>query len=88
MKKPLQIYLDLDDSKRLEQWARARGCTKSQAIRLAIRALTRTEGEDPLLSASGMIDGLPEDLSENFDRYLRDTYIAEKKTEYRKRSRH
>ena len=87
MKRPLQIYLDQADFERLEQWAKARGWTKSQALRVAIRALTRVEEEDPLLSASGMIDGLPEDLSENIDRYLQETYIAEKKTKYRKTSR-
>ena len=88
MKRPLQIYLDHADFERLEQWAKARGWTKSQALRVAIRALTRVEGEDPLLSASGMIDGLPEDLSENIDSYLQETYIAEKKPPYRKRSKH
>jgi hypothetical protein len=87
MRRPLQIYLDHADFERLEQWAKARGWTKSQALRVAIRALTRVEGEDPLLSASGMIDGLPEDLSENIDGYLQETYIAEKKTPYRKRSK-
>ena len=87
MKRPLQIYLDHADFERLEQWAKARGWTKSQALRVAIRALTRVEGEDPLLSASGMIDGLSEDLSENIDSYLQETYIAEKKPPYRKRAK-
>ena len=88
MKHPLQIYLDHADFERLEQWAKARGWTKSQALRAAIRALTTVEGEDSLLSASGMIDGLPEDLSENIDSYLQETYIAEKKPPYRKRAKH
>jgi len=68
MKKPLQVYLDDADLERLEGWARDRGWTKSQAVRLALRALTRIPERDPLLSASGMIDGLPEDLSRDFGR--------------------
>ncbi len=87
MKRPLQIYLNQTDFERLEKWAKGRGWTKSQALRVAIRALTGAGGEDPLLSASGMIDGLPEDLSQNIDRYLQETYVAERKTGYRKRSR-
>jgi hypothetical protein len=34
---------------------------------------SRAPEGDPLLSASGMIDSLPEDLSEHFDRYLQET---------------
>jgi hypothetical protein len=67
----------------LEEFARGHGWTKSQAVRLAIRALTRPKAADPLLAASGMIDGLPEDLSEQFDRYLEETYVAEKRPRYR-----
>jgi hypothetical protein len=84
MTRPLQIYLDDEEFMRLQQWAKARGWTKSQAVRAALRALTRIRGEDPLLSASGMIDSLPTDLSEHFDRYLQETYIAEKKPKHRK----
>ena len=79
MTRPLQIYLDDADFVRLEQWARERGWTKSQAVRVALRALTRPREADPLLAASGMIEGLPEDLSEQFERYLEDTYVAEAK---------
>lgn len=82
MKYPLQVYLDDVDLKKLEQWADARGWTKTQAVRTAVRILTKDEGEDPILSASGMIDALPEDLSEKFDRYLQETYVAEKKPQY------
>jgi hypothetical protein len=84
MVKPLQIYLDDDDFTRLEKWASKRGWTKSQAVRTALRALTRNPEEDPLLSASGMIDSLPEDLSEKVDRYLEETFVAEKGSRYRK----
>jgi hypothetical protein len=87
MTRPLQIYLDETDLTRLEEWARRRGWTKSQAVRLAIRALTRRKTADPLLAASGMIDGLPQDLSEQFDRYLEETYVAEKKPRYRAKRR-
>ena len=31
----------------------------------AIRALTRPRGQDPLLAASGLVDGLPADLAEH-----------------------
>ena len=34
-------------------------------------------GEDPILELSGDLDGLPADLSENFDRYLNATYGIE-----------
>jgi hypothetical protein len=85
MARPLQVYLDEDDLKRLETWARERGWTKSQAIRAAVRALTRRPAEDPLLELSGDIDGLPADLSENFDRYLNETYVAESPAPHRTR---
>jgi hypothetical protein len=63
MSRPLQVYLEEDDLARLEAWARARRWTKSQAIRAAVRALTRRPADDPLLELSGDIDGLPPDLS-------------------------
>jgi hypothetical protein len=87
MIRPLQIYLEDVDYKRLDRWASERGWSKSQAVRVALRALTHIPEEDPLLSASGMIDELPEDLSEHFDHYLQETFIAEKKTHYRKSRR-
>jgi hypothetical protein len=77
MRKPLQIYLDEDDFDRLEVFASKRGWTKSQAIRAAVRALTRQPAGDPLLELSGDIDGLPADLSESFDRHFSETFIAE-----------
>ena len=87
MARPLQVYLDDDDLRRLEAWARRRGWTKSQAVRVAIRALTRPPAEDPLLELSGDLDGLPEDVSENFDRYLNETFVAEPPARYRARRR-
>jgi hypothetical protein len=77
MARPLQVYLDDHDLDRLEAWARERGWTKSQAIRVAVRALTRRPADDPLLGLSGDIDGLPADLSANFQRYLDETFVAE-----------
>ena len=35
-----------------------------------LEALSRARRDDPLLAASGMIDGLPTDLSERVDAYL------------------
>jgi hypothetical protein len=83
MTRPLQVYLDERDLERLDSWARQRGWTKSQAIRAAVRALTRPPGEDPVLELSGDIDGLPADLSRNFDRYLDETFVAEPPAPYR-----
>jgi Ribbon-helix-helix protein, copG family len=77
MMRPLQVYLDDDDLDRLESWARHRGWSKSQAVRIAIRALTRAPAADPLIELSGDIDGLPEDISANFNRYLSETFVAE-----------
>lgn len=77
MRRPVQVYLEDADLARLESWARERGWTKSRAIRLAVRTLTRPAAADPLLELSGMFEGLPPDLSENFDRYLSQTYVAE-----------
>ena len=87
MSRPLQIYLDDADLARLETWAGTRGWTKSQAARAAIRALTKPSSVDPLLDLSGDIDGLPEDLSEGFDRYLNATFVAEPLAAYRARRR-
>ena len=54
MARPLQVYLDDKDLERLEAWARERGWTKSQAIRVAIRALTRKPADDPLLGSAAI----------------------------------
>lgn len=87
--KPLQVYVDDADLARLEDWSRERRMTKSQAIRAAIRALTHPkEADDPLLSLSGMVhDRLPADVSEHFDRYLQETFVAEPPASYTKRRR-
>ncbi len=83
--RPLQVYVDEAELARLEDWARARRMTKSQAIRAAIRALTRGKDDDPLLSLSGMVhDRLPADVSEHFDRYLQETFVAETPASYAK----
>ncbi len=69
--KPLQVYLAEDEMKRLDDWSRDRGWTKSQAIRAAVRALTAEPDEDAVLSLSGMVlDSIPADCSERFDRLL------------------
>lgn len=67
--KPLQVMVPEDELERLEDWSRRRGWTKSQTIRFAIRALT---GDAGILGASGMIEGLPADLSARVDTYLAD----------------
>jgi hypothetical protein len=83
----LQVYLDDGDYRALKTWAAQRGWTMSQAVRIALRALTRSEDQDPLLSGSGMVEGLPADLSERFDRYLGLTYLAEAPAPYGKTRR-
>ena len=87
MERPFQVYLDDADLERLKAWSRARGWAKSQAVRVAIRALTRHGDEDPLFMASDMIDGSPPDCSARFDRYLLETFVAEKPAPYRTRQR-
>ena len=77
MRRPLQVYVDREDLARLDAWAARRGWTKAEAIRVAIRALTRAADEDPLLGLSGMIQGLPPVASDRFDRYLEETFVAE-----------
>jgi Ribbon-helix-helix protein, copG family len=87
MGKPLQVYLDPDDFERLDALAASRGWSRSQAVRVAIRALSKATGgkEDPLLELSGMIDGLPEDLSDDLHRYLDETFcVAETPARYRR----
>lgn len=84
MAKPLQVYLDDRDFARLERWAKQRRWTLSQAVRTAVRALTRERAEDPLLAMSGMIDGLPVDGAERFDAYLDATFVAERPAPYGK----
>ncbi len=86
MVKPLQVYMNEHELELLDVWARERGWTKSHAVRVAIRALTRARDEDTLLRACGMIEGLPEDLSANIDDYLKETFVAEKASStYRRR---
>jgi hypothetical protein len=93
MKHALQVYLDDADFRALSQWTRERGWTMSQAVRIALKALTGPrDAIDPLLAASGMIDGLPEDLSRRVDEQLQSTFVAERPAPYgrtpaRRRSR-
>jgi hypothetical protein len=62
--------------------ARAAG-QKSEAVRVAVRALTRPPSEDPLLGLSGMVHGLPRDASVRFDRYLDETFRAKRRSPLR-----
>jgi hypothetical protein len=87
MTRPLQVYLEDAELARLDEWSRQRGWTKSQAVRAAIRALTRAPASDPVLELSGYVDGLPADCSEHFERYLKETVVAETAPRYRPRPR-
>lgn len=86
MSKPLQVYLDEHDLRDLEAWAKKRGWSKSQAIRAAVAALVRQE-EDPVLRLSGILHGLPPDVSENFNKYFAQTFVAEQAAPHRTRRR-
>lgn len=74
--KPLQVYMNEDELARLDAWSRRHGMNKSQAIRAAVRAITRVADEDPLLGLSGSIQGLPQDASARLDDYLQETFVA------------
>lgn len=87
MPRPLQVYLDEREFGRLERWAADRHWTLSQAVRAAVRALTRERDDDPLLAMSGMIDGLPADGAERFDAHLDATFVAERPVPYRAKGR-
>ena len=86
--KPLQVYFPEAELARLEDWARKRRVTKSQAVRAAVRALIRPPEQDPVLALSGIVDDAgPADISERFDHYLMETYAAETAGRYRTRRR-
>ncbi len=77
MSHALQVYLEDPEFQALRAWADERGWSLSQAVRVALKALTQPRDTDPLLASSGMIDGLPADLSQRFDDYLTHTFVAE-----------
>jgi hypothetical protein len=88
MSRALQVYLEDPEFEALRAWAGERGWTLSQAVRVALKALTRPRAEtDPLLAASGMVDGLPGDLSQRFDDYLTHTFVAEPPSRYVERKK-
>jgi len=87
MARPIQVYLDEAELRRLETWSRDRGWTKSQAVRAAIRAVVTRPGDDPLLGLSGMVEGLPPDASASFDTYLEKAFVAPKAKRARARRR-
>jgi hypothetical protein len=74
--KPLQVYMSEGELARLDAWSRQHGMNKSQAVRAAVRAITRAADEDPLLGLSGSIQGLPHDASARIDEYLQETFVA------------
>ena len=83
MSRALQVYLEDPEFQALRAWAEERGWSLSQAVRVALKALTQPREEtDPLLASSGMIDGLPADLSQRFDDYLTHTFVAEPPSRY------
>jgi hypothetical protein len=84
--KPLQVYFPAPELARLDTWARKRGVTKSEAVRAAVRALTHSPADDPLLGMSGLVDLGPADLSDRVDHYLEETHVAEDRPAYRRRA--
>ena len=75
MTQPLQVYFEEADLRRLAAWSQGHGLTKSEAVRAAVRALIRPRDDDPLLSLSGFMLGLPADASGRFDHYLAETFV-------------
>ena len=59
MSRALQVYLEDPEFQALRAWADERGWSLSQAVRVALKALTQPRDTDPLLASSGLIDGLP-----------------------------
>lgn len=86
MKRPLQVYLDDAELQRLSAWARARGWTMSEAVRAAVGALLRARDADDVMALSGMVQGLPRDLSENIDTALTESFVAEGAPRYGRRA--
>ena len=85
MRTRVQLYLDEDDLACLERWSQERRCSKSEAVRIAVRLLTRETSADALLGLEGCIVAkLPSDSSENVDRYLNATYAAKTAPPYRR----
>ena len=83
MSRALQVYLEDPEFEALRAWSKERGWTLSQSVRVAVKALTRARHEtDPLLAASGMVSGLPADLSARFDEYLDTTFVAQPPSKY------
>lgn len=83
MSRALQVYLEDPEFQALRAWAQERGWSLSQAVRVALKALTQPrEDIDPLLASSGMVEGLPADLSQRFDDYLTHTFVAEPVARY------
>lgn len=85
MKRPLQVYLDDAELQRLGTWARARGWTMSEAVRAAVGALVRDRDADDVMGLSGMVQGLPRDLSEHIDAALTESFVAEGAPRYGRR---
>ena len=83
--RPLQVYFEPSELARLDAWAKERNWTKSQVVRAAVRALTAEAGADPLLELSGMVQGLPRDLSTRFNDYLGASCVAETAPRYGQR---
>lgn len=74
--KRIQVYLGPADVRHLEAICEERGWTRSETVRVALRGLARHEG-DALSAVSGMVRGLPPDLSERMDAYLEETFEAD-----------
>jgi len=83
--KPVQVYFPEPEAARLDAWARRRGVTKSDAVRAAVKLLTRSEDDDPVLGLAGLADLGAADLSERVDEYLAGTHVGEGGAKYRRR---
>lgn len=77
-KRPIQLYLDPEDRRRLERLADGLGLSMAETLRLALRrlALERSGEDDPLMKLMGSLDdpNLPSDLSTRHDEYFVEGY--------------
>jgi predicted transcriptional regulator len=71
MRRKTTIYLDDDLDRDLERAARARGVSKAEVIRSALRELVKNI-DRPVITAIGVGNG-PGDVAANVDRHLRET---------------
>lgn len=74
--KKTSLYLPADVDRALAHLAEAEGRSKAEVIREALAATAQRAPKQPRVKAIGVGEG-PGDVSENVDRYLRETGFGE-----------